>query len=73
MIIFVLWNQNGNTFPSSPPPVPSDPRNDPFPRACHVRLSNGVTVSLKVNPWCTVFFLFCFFFHSLSNMIPRIK
>lgn len=51
-------NQNRNTFPSSPPSVPSNPQNDPFPRACHVRLNNGVTVSLKANPRCGFFFFF---------------
>lgn len=53
--MLVLWNQNRNTFPSSPP-VPSDPWNEPFPRACHVCLNNSVTVSLKANPRCAVFF-----------------
>lgn len=43
------------------PSVPSDPRNDPFPHACHLPLNNGVTVSLKANPWCAFYFFFFFF------------
>lgn len=38
------------------PPVHSDPRNGPFPRACHVCLNNSVSVSLKADPRCADFF-----------------